>query len=229
MRKGLAMKRTKERGASVLEFALVSLAMVPLLLGTGVMGINMIEVEQTEQVAHEAGRMFAAGLDMSQPGNQTVLATIGTDLGLSTTSGQGNAVVILSAITYVDQPTCAAVGEVDSSGNPTSGCTNYGNWVFTMRLTIGNPSLRQSNLGSPLVSGPTGVTINSNGTIPMDEYVTQSGAVATFSSINPYSTAGGNVSGLPSGQFLYVAEAAASTFTMSPYNSSSTTYAFGIF
>lgn len=110
----------------MLEFALVILVMLPLLIGTGVMGVNMIKVLQTEQIAHEAGRMFAAGLDLSQPGNQTIISTIGSDLGLSTTAGSGNAVVILSALTYVDTPTCAAAGEVDSSGNPTSGCTNYG-------------------------------------------------------------------------------------------------------
>jgi hypothetical protein len=219
----------KERGGSAIEFAFVSLTLVPLLLGAGTVGINMIKVEQTEQVAHEAGRMFGEGLDMSQPGNQTVVATVGKDLGLSTTPGQGNAVVILSALTYIDQAACTAAGQVDAQGNPTNGCTNYGKWVFTIRLTIGNSSVRTSNLGSPLVSGPNGVTINSNGTIALSDYVTKSGAVAQFSSINPYSNAGGNVSGLPSGQFLYVAEAAATLFQMGPYIGPGATYAFGIF
>jgi hypothetical protein len=220
------MQRQKERGGSVLEFALVSLTLVPLMLGTGVLGVNMIKVIQTEQVAHEAGRMFAEGLDMSQPGNQTVVATIGSDIGLSTTAGQGNAEVILSALTYVDKAACASAGMVDLNGNPTSGCTNYGQWVFTIRLNIGNSSIRSSSLGSPLVGGPTGVTINSDGTISLPDYVTKSGAVATFSSINPYSNVGGNASGLPSGQFLYIAEAAATTFTMSPFTGTGATYSF---
>jgi hypothetical protein len=98
-----------------------------------------------------------------------------------------------------------------------------------MRLTIGNSGVRASNLGSPLVSGPTGVTVNANGTIAMSDYVTKAGAVAQFSSINPYSNAGGNVSGLPSGQFLYIAEAAASNFQMAPYVGAGSVYAFGIF
>jgi hypothetical protein len=50
--------------------------------------------------------------------------------------------------------------------------------------------------------------------------------VATFSSINPYSNVGGNASGLPSGQFLYIAEAAATTFTMSPFTGTGATYSF---
>jgi hypothetical protein len=219
-------KRKNERGGSVIEFALVAVTLLPLILGTGVMGVNMIKVLQTEQVAHEAGRMFGQGLDMSQPGNQTIVATVGTDLGLSTTAGQGNAEVILSALTYVDKATCASAGMVDALGNPTGGCTNYGQWVFTIRLTIGNTSLRSSTLGSPLVGGPTGVTIKSDGTISMSDYVTKSGDVAQFSSINPYASAGGNVTGLPSGQFLYIAEAAAQTFTMSPYNGIGSTYSF---
>lgn len=98
-----------------------------------------------------------------------------------------------------------------------------------MRLVIGNSTVRASNLGSPLVGGPTGVTISSNGSIPLSQYVTQSGDVAQFSGINPYSDVGGNVSGLPSGQFLYVAEAAATTFNMGIYSSPKATYAYGIF
>jgi Flp pilus assembly protein TadG len=221
--------RHKERGGSAIEFTFILLTLVPLLLGAGTVGINMIKMEQTEQVAHEAGRMFGEGLDMSQPGNQTVVATVGKDLGLSTTAGQGNAVVILSALTYVDVAACASAGQVDALGNPSSGCTNYGKWVFTTRLTLGNSSIRSSNLGSPLVSGPNGVTVNSNGTISRSDYVTKSGAVAEFSSVNPYSNAGGNISGLPSGQFLYVAEAAATIFEMGPYIGAGSTYAFGIF
>ncbi len=223
------IKRRQERGGSVVEFGVVAMSLVLMMVGTGVFGVNLIKVEQTEQVSHEAGRMFAAGLDLSLPGNQTIIATIGTDLGLSTTAGQGSSDVILSALTYVDKATCASDGQVDAQGNPTAGCTNYGQWVFTIRLVIGNSSVHSSGLGSPLTGGPTGVTINSDGTISLSDYVTKSGAVATFSSINPYSTAGGNVSGLPSGQFLYIAEASALTFTMAPYTSPAATYACGIF
>jgi hypothetical protein len=88
-----------------------------------------------------------AASDFSQPGNQTILANIGSTVGLSTTSGAGSADVILSALTYVDTTACAAAGAVDSSGNP-SGCTNYGSWVFTQRLVIGNSSVRTSKAGN---------------------------------------------------------------------------------
>jgi hypothetical protein len=212
-----------------LEFALLMIVAVPLLLGTGATGINMIRTLQTVQLARDAGRMYARGMDFSQPGNKTILGNIGSDLGLSTTAGSGSAVVILSALTYVDVNACAAAGAVDGSGNPL-GCTNYQKWVFTQRLVIGKSSVRSSAYGSPLVSGPTGVTVDpTTGKISVQDYVTKAGAVATFSSINPYAVINGNVQGLPSGQVLYVAEAAATGFSMPPFVTNAATYSYGLF
>ena len=223
------MRRASLRGASCIEFAFITMLLVPLFLGTGAAGINLILTLQTIQVARDAGHMYARGLDFSQPGNQTILANVGSTLGLSATSGSGSAVVVLSALTYVDNAACTAAGAVDSHGNP-SGCTNLTKWVFTQRLEIGNSSVRTSNIGSPLTSGPTGVTVNSTtGRISVSDYVTKAGAVATFSSINPYTVVNGNVSGLPSGQMLYVAEAAATAFSMPPFIGPSATYSYGLF
>lgn len=224
------MKHRIERGGAAIEFSMILLFLTPLLLGAGVIGVNLIRVQQTTQLAREAGYMFARGMSLWQPGNQTTLATIGSPLGLSTTAGSGSALIILSALTYVDKQTCAEGGAVDAQGNP-SGCTNYGQWVFAQRLTIGNSSVRTSNLGSPLAGGPTGVTIDSTtGQIPASDYVTKAGAVAQFNAVNPYANVNGAVSGLPSKQFLYVAEAAATVFSMPPFvSSSSATYSYGLF
>ena len=223
------MRRSHSKGVSSLEFAFVLLTLVPLLLGTGVIGINMIRTLGTVQLARDAGHMYARGLDFSQPGNQTILATVGSNLGLSATAGSGQAVVILSALTYVDKNACAAAGKVDGSGNP-SGCTNYQKWVFTQRLTIGNSNVRTSNFGSPLTSGPSGVTVNSStGKISLSDYVTKSGAVAQFNSINPYSVVNGQGQGLPSGQTLFVSEAASTGFNMPPFVSNATAYSYGLF
>lgn len=206
------MKHQNERGGSVLEFALIVGTLVPMMLGVGVLGVNMIRIEQTTQLAREAGYMFLRGIDLSQPGNQTVLASIGSPLGFSTTGGTGSAEVILSALIYVDKNECASAGAVDSNGDPTGLCTNYGSWVFAQRLIVGNSSVRTSNLGSPLAGGPTRVTIDPNtGKIPVNDYVTKAGAVAQFNLINPYGNTDGQISGLPSRQFLYIAEAAATT------------------
>lgn len=223
------MRRNRSRGVSSIEFAFSLLVMGPLLLGTGVLGINMIRALQTVQLARDAGHMYARGVDFSLPGNQTVLADLGSNVGLSTTAGQGQAVVILSSLTYVDRNACAAVGAVDAMGNPTAACTNYTRWVFTERLTIGNMSVHSSNFGSPLTSGPTGVTIAANGKISPLDQATKAGDVATFNGVNPYSVTNGVASGLPSGQVLYLAEAGVLGFNMPPFVSNAVMYEFGFF
>jgi len=226
------MKRQATRGVSTIEFALSLLVLVPLILGTGAIGINLIRTMETVQLARDAGHMFARGVDFSQSGNQTVLATIGSGMGLSTTAGQGTAVVILSGLTYVDDSTCVAVNTANGTGTGTA-CPNHGKWVFTQRLEIGNTGLRTSNFGSPLVGGPTGVTLDSQGKISVGQYGTKAGAIANFTSangINPYTvSAGGAVSGLPAGQKLYLSEASGQGFGMPPFVQGSPTYSFAFF
>lgn len=217
------------KGGATMEFALVLLLVVPLLLGTGVVGVNMIRTLQTIQLARDAGHMYARGVDFSQPGNQVLLRQLGQSVGLVAGS-TGSAVITLSALTYVDKAACAAAGVVDSNGNPTSACTNFGHWVFTQWMVIGNAALRRNGVGSPLVSGPTGVTINATtGLISSSDYVKKAGALATFNSINPYSVVNGVASGLPSGQFLYVAESGVRGFSMAPFVTNGMTYSYGLF
>lgn len=224
------MRQRYRRGGSSIDFAFSLVVLVPLLLGTSAVGINMIRTLQTVQLARDAGHMYGRGIDFSQPGNKAILGNIGADLGLSTTSGTGTAVVILSCLTYVDKSACAAVGAVDGSGNPTAACTNFGRWVFQQRIVIGNSAVRASHYGSPLTSGPTGVTVDLvTGKITPADYVKKAGAVATFTGINPYSVVNGNVSGLPSGQVLYLAEAGSTGFNMRPFVSNASAYSYGLF
>lgn len=224
------MKRTDIRGVSSVEFAFSMLVLAPLLLGTGVIGVNMIRTLETIQLARDAAHMYARGVDFGQPGNKTILTTIGSPLGLTTSTTSSSTVVILSGLVYIDKSACAAVGAVDGSGNPTGGCTNYRKWVFSQRLTLGNPSVRTSNYGSPLTSGPTGVTVDSvTGKISALHYTTRAGAVANFSSVNPYAVVDGVAQGLPSGQVLYLAEASARGMNMPPFVSNAATYSFSLF
>jgi len=224
------MRKRNRRGVSAIEFAFSTLVIVPLLLGTGATGINLVRTLQVVQLARDAGSMYGRGVDFSQPGNKTILANVGADLGLSTTAGSGSAVVILSALTYVDKNACATVGAVDGGGNPTAACTNYQKWVFTQRIVIGNSAIRSSNYGSPLTSGPTGVAIDSStGKISQSDYITKAGAVANFNGVNPYTVVNGNVSGLPSGQLLFLSEAAGTGFNMPPFVSGMAPYSWGMF
>ena len=152
--------------------------------------------------------------------------TLGSSLGLNVTTNSGRAVVILSALTYVDNNACVAGGTANGQ------CTNLNKWVFVQRIQMGNTSLRTSNYGSPLTSGPNGVTLDSQGKIDVIQYTTKSGAQAQFSSangINPYTVVNNQVSGLPSGQRLYLVEAAAQGWAMPPFVNGSPTYSFAFF
>jgi hypothetical protein len=223
------MKRKSTRGVAFIEFGFVLIVLVPMLLGTTAIGLNMLRTLETIQVARDAGHMYAKGADFSQPGVKTILATVGSPIGLSTNSTTSRAAIILSTVTYIDQAMCQADGKVDSHGNPLN-CTNYGRWVFTQRLVIGNTSLATSRLGGPLTSGPDPVVVNATtGKISLDDQVTNPGDVATFTGINPYAVVDGNVSGLPSGEVIYIAEALSRGIAMAPFVGDATMYSSNMF
>jgi len=208
------MKQNHKRGVAIVEFSFAMIVLTPLLIGTMAVGLNLIRSLATVQLARDAGHMYARGADFSQTGNQTVLTTIGSNVGLSKTAGSGSAVVILSTVTYVDKALCASAGKVDANGNP-SGCTNYTKWVFTQRIKIGNSSIRSSVFGSP---GGSVVVNSTTGRISLNDQVTNTGDVANFSvGINPYANTNGTVSGLPSGQIIYIAEVASSGMALPPF------------
>jgi len=220
------MSRKTSRGNAYIEFAFIVLVLVPLLLGTLGIGVNMIRTLQTVQLARDVGHMYARKIDFSLVGNKTVLASLGQDLGLKiTTPASGSAVVILSALTYVDPATCALGGAADASGTPTSACVNLGSWVFTQQLVIGNSTVRDSSFGRP-----TGVTPDpTTGTISAHDYVRIRGAaLPDFTAIKNYNEAAGG-SGLPSGQVVYISEAASLGFNLPGIISNAKAYSYDFF
>lgn len=231
------MRRRKQRGTTYVEFALSVLVLVPLLLGTTGIGLNLLLAYQTSQVARDAGHMYARGLNFALPGNQTILAQVGSGLGLSATSGvsgsagSGNAVVVFSTVGYVDDAACA-LGGYATNGVHTGACTNYGQWVFQQRILVGDSNLKTTDYGSPVTSGSGGgnplVSINSSGNISTTDQLTNPNDVASFSAINPYSSSGGG-SGLPSGQQIFIAEVAARGFVLPPYQRNPVQYAYNMF
>src|SRR5450432_201290 len=165
------MKRNKSKGGALVEFSFCLLVLVPLFLGTIGVGLQLIQSMQTIQLARDSGRMYARKLDFGQPGNLTILATMGSDLGLHTLDTGGTAVLILSAVKYIDKTICLA------------GCTNFKQWVFVQRVVVGNGSYRTSNLGSPLTSGIGKVTMDAGGNIAAADQTGNSNDVATFSAV----------------------------------------------
>jgi len=224
------MKRKKRQGVAIVEFSFAMVVMIPLFLGTIGIGLRLIQSLRVAQLSRDADRMYARGLDFSQPGNKTTLASLGADVGLKT-DGTGSAVVILTTVIYIDKGMCQSAGySLDGSGNPI-GCPNWKKWAFAQRLVIGKSSIRTSNLGSPITTGPNPVTVDSTtGKISTTDQVSNGGDVANFVSGNPFvNINNGNLTTLPSGQVLYVAECAVPGFSMPPFAGANTVYSFNVF
>lgn len=128
------MRRQGRGGAAIVEFVLAAaLIYTPLILGTIVIGMNLIRAIQLTQLNRDAGHMFARGVDFAVPANQAILQQLAT--GLDLTPG-GKSVVILSQIMRVDCP-----------GPPA--CANHGVAVFVRQIVLGNSTLRTSRYGTP--------------------------------------------------------------------------------
>jgi len=198
------MPKTKhsEKGSQVLEFALVTLVIVPFLLGVVVIGLNLGRSVQVAQIGRDAGSMYVRGVDFSQTANQDILVRLSQGLGMTRTAGTG--VVILSKITFISAAACSGISPCNSN-----------QYVVVERMVIGNSALRTSDFG------PAGtVTIDAYGNVA--NYMTDANAVATgFSSVLT----------LSSNEFAYVSETyfPSPSFDMPGFQSGTGVYARSIF
>src|SRR5580693_2089432 len=158
--------KRREEGNALLEFAAVSIVVIPLFFGMVGAGIQLGRMNEAVQICRDAGHMYARGVDFSQTANQNILASLALGTGMTATGG--NAVVIMSQISQIYSADCTAAGL--TSGE----CTNLGQLVFINQLVTGNASLRASNYGTP----PSGM-VNSLGNISAANYLTVASLVAT--------------------------------------------------
>jgi hypothetical protein len=156
--------KKREKGNTIMEFAICTLFVIPVLLGTFTLGMNLIRAVQVTQVCRDAGHMYVRQVDFSLDANKDIVVRLASGLGLQRTGGTG--VVILSKITYIGDAQCTAAG---LSG---AACVNRYQNVITQRLLIGNSSARASSFGTPNSN-----LIGSNGDVA--NYLTQTSARAT--------------------------------------------------
>ncbi len=128
-----------ERGGSAVEFAFCSLIWVPLLLGTAVFGINLIQAMKVSQLSRDSGHMLSQGVDFTSAQNKALLGQLSS--GLNLTSSDGKGAIVLSVITLVTDVDCAAGGFSDS-------CANRGKYVFKSLAVVGNTIYARTTLGS---------------------------------------------------------------------------------
>lgn len=175
--------RGRQRGSELIEFALVSALLFPLLFGTFVVGMNLGRSIQVSQVSRDAGHMYARRVDFSDLANQQVIVRLARGLNMTTTGGNG--VVILSTVTFIGQAQC------DAAALSPADCTNLNYTVFTHRVVVGNSALRASAFGIP----DPGL-VQSNGDVT--NYLTEASTRA-----NGFS----GVLALQPGELAYVSEA----------------------
>lgn len=177
--------RNRQRGNSLIEFALAFALLMPLYVWMLVFGLDLKRLMQVGQVSRDAGHMYARGVDFSLAGNQEVLVRLAAGMKMTRTGGAG--VVILSRVMKIGAQECA------DGGISLAACSNLDQPVITQRIVVGNASLNSSKIGTP----PSALLL-ADGSITPADYLTKSGARATnFNAIL----------NLASGEIAYVAEA----------------------
>lgn len=171
-------RKRNQGGQELIEFALVALLLIVLLMGSFVLGMNLIRSIEGNQTCRDLTDMYIHGSDFSTFAMQQLAQRLATGLNLQigggfagsnagNTGNGGNSLVTVSEIMYVGpttSPNCVSVGS--------SNCNNHDSFVFLQRLQFGNGTLSTqspSSLGSPNTSA-----ISSSGVLANP--VTDSGA-----------------------------------------------------
>lgn len=124
-------------GTSIPLYALGAIFLVPLSIGVLLVSSNADQNDQANQISRDLASMYAQGMDFSKSANQSIANRVAEGLGMSLQNGQG--VLILSKIRFVEASDCGGSGD----------CANQGRTVVTQRFVIGNAALRRSSFGTP--------------------------------------------------------------------------------
>jgi hypothetical protein len=138
-------KQTRRRGNTMIEFAIAMTFLIPLMVGSFSLGLNLMRSIQVIQVCRDAGSMYSRSVDFTLDGNKDTLVKMASGLGMTRTGGTG--VVILSKVAFVSDGDCTAAGLTGSN------CTNRGKYVFLQRIYVGAQSLKPSKFGTPSETG----------------------------------------------------------------------------
>lgn len=162
------LRRKRQSGSTLLEFAIVVPCLVLLFFGTVGLGVMMGRFIQAVQVDRDVAHMYSDGVDFTQTTPQNIIVQQ-LALGTGMTATGGNGVIIFSQVQTVYQVDCTAAA--------VSPCTNLGLPVFTQRVVVGNSSLRTSNYGTP-----TSTLMNASGNISPSVYLSNSDATVRVAS-----------------------------------------------
>jgi hypothetical protein len=138
--------KNKQSGATIIEFTLSLMFLVPLLLGTLVFGFRLVEAQQVDQITRDLAHMYSRGnIDFTTTGGASEAETLAGQFGLTST---GQSVLIFSTITLETASLCN-----QGTGLSTNTCNNLNQPVFTQQVAIGNTSADGSAFGTPTAGG----------------------------------------------------------------------------
>jgi hypothetical protein len=187
----MASRKSSRAGSTMVEFVLsVAFIFAPLILGTIVIGMNIIRNVQLTQLNRDAGHMFARGVNFgasSGASNQAMLQFLGTGLNLS---ASGKSVEILTCIMKVPS---------------TCGCTNAGKAVLTKQVIIGNTGFGAKSQSKFYSGAPPASLVDADGNVKTNS----STGVPYYMTDARLQTVGfdGTVMALDDNELAYVAEA----------------------
>ena len=217
-----ARRRRTQSGQEIMEFALGAVLLVPMLIGSFVVGMNLIRSIQCNQVCRDLDSMYIHGGDFSTYPLQQEAQRLSQGLNLqmpSFTGNQqsnlgtsGNGLVTVTQIMWIGGPTSANCIAVGGSAN----CTNQNSFVFTQQIQFGNSTLANANTVT-VGQCPTAI-MNTSGVV--QEYITN--AQAALSGVaqtnmqalwqSSSAVTGGTATALTDGQVAYIVE----TYFQSP-------------
>src|ERR1700722_12949962 len=171
-------RRKTQSGQEIFEFAMALVLLVPMFLGSFIVGMNLIRSIQCNQMCRDLTDMYIHGADFSTYTMQTMAQRLAQGLNLqigssftgssnSNTSNTGNGIVTVTQIMWIGattDPNCVSAGA--------DNCTNTDKFVFTQQIVFGNGTL--ANAQTQTLGTPTGATLSSSGVV--QHYVTDNHA-----------------------------------------------------
>lgn len=212
-------RKKNQKGQEMVEFAIVIVLFVPLIMGSFIVGMNLIRSNYGNQVCRDLTDIYIHGGDFSTYPMQQLAQRLAQGLGLqigasftgnqqTNTSNSGNGLVTVTQIMWVGSttsPNCVAVGAAN--------CTNHDSFVYTQQIQFGNGNLANSStvtLGNP----GNGATLTTAGIVqnPVTDSNAKlaSGPQAAMQGL--WQTTNNGQTSLVDGQLVFIVE----TFFQSP-------------
>lgn len=208
------MRKNKTKGNAIVEFALAASVMIPAIIGSAGVGVQLGRSIQVAQVSRDTCKMFFTGIDFTTASNQKLVGRLAYGMGLASSSDgtinpTGNGLVVLTKVQKVGSSQCQLGGY--SNGN----CPNKGLLVIVKRVAFGNTSLRQSSFGMP-----PNMMIQGEGEVLASDFADESSLVVPATAPTQYLN-------LTDGQYAYVTETFFRMPSMSGFGASNS-YAFNV-